>query len=273
MLYLPRRKWSHRARCRDAGKVRSRPRSPVLSTFLRRRSAASNAEPARPQDRRRNRMGQFRKRLACPVEVSPFARAHRGGGPPPAAPYGAEDGEPVGRGVSSHFAFEFQPALVFFEKGAESVGCVEQAHPLFVVKRDRKAAQPVDAHASLLAHLEFQAALLLWASLVFEFSDARHQFFFAWFRHRDSLRRNVPSNPRVLFAFSGTFFLLLRPSLLHHVRQPLSAFRGEMTPLFLAASGSMGNSTLFCSGFWWLAFQCGNGPAESVSLPLQFGHD
>src|SRR5487761_175320 len=98
-------------------------------------------------------------------------------------------------GGSLHFAFEFQLALVFFEEGTESVGCVEQAHPLLVVKCDREATQPVDAHASLLAYLEFQAALLLWANLVFEFSDASQQFFFAWFWHRDSLPAKCSEQP------------------------------------------------------------------------------
>ena len=63
--------------------------------------------------------------------------------------------------LSLCFAFQFQLALVFFQKGTGSIGSVEQAHPLLVVKCHGKAAQSVDAHASLLAYLEFQAALLL----------------------------------------------------------------------------------------------------------------
>jgi hypothetical protein len=46
--------------------------------------------------------------------------------------------------LSLRSAFQFQLALIFFEKSTESIGCIEQAHPLLVVKCHREAAQPID---------------------------------------------------------------------------------------------------------------------------------
>ena len=48
----------------------------------------------------------------------------------------------------------------------------------------------------------------------------------------------------------GTFLSFLRPSFLHHVRQPLSTCRGKMVALLFAVRGSMGNNTPLRSGFW-----------------------
>ena len=59
---------------------------------------------------------------------------------------------------------------------------------------------------------------------------------------------NFPSNSRVLLTLLGTFLSFIRPSLLHHVRQPLPAFRSEMAALLLGVSGSMGNSTTLWGG-------------------------
>src|SRR5487761_191835 len=82
--------------------------------------------------------------------------------------------------------------LLFSSRKARSLSAASSRRThLLIVKRYRKAAQPINADASLLAHLEFQAALLLRADLLFEFGDASHQFLFAWFCHTDSPRQNL----------------------------------------------------------------------------------
>ena len=52
---------------------------------------------------------------------------------------------------------------------------------------------------------------------------------------------------------SGTFLSFLRPSFLHHFRQPPSTCRGETVTLLLAAVGSVRNSTRPCNGLWRMA--------------------
>src|SRR5438270_421149 len=47
-----------------------------------------------------------------------------------------------------------QLRLVDLDEGADLVGKIQQLRPLFLVQRDRKAAEPVDRDAALFAHLE-----------------------------------------------------------------------------------------------------------------------
>jgi hypothetical protein len=51
------------------------------------------------------------------------------------------------------FGLQFQLALILLQKEAQAFGGVEQALPLFIVEGDREAPEPVDADASLFAHL------------------------------------------------------------------------------------------------------------------------
>src|SRR5207248_4325984 len=49
--------------------------------------------------------------------------------------------------------FGFQLRLVLLDERADVVRHVEELRPLLLVERHREAAEPVDRHASLLAHL------------------------------------------------------------------------------------------------------------------------
>src|ERR1700723_2299400 len=60
LLHLTRRKWPHCPRHRDAGEIGARARMSTLSTLLRRRRAASVAEPLEAEVIRRHRLGQQR---------------------------------------------------------------------------------------------------------------------------------------------------------------------------------------------------------------------
>src|SRR6266702_7680623 len=74
--------------------------------------------------------------------------------------------------------------LVFFEEFAKVFGHVEEADPLLVIERDREATQAIDAYAAFFADAEFQGALFAAFGFFLQLGDARHQFFFCWFRHR-----------------------------------------------------------------------------------------
>src|SRR5262245_45523466 len=50
-------------------------------------------------------------------------------------------------------------AVVVANEGPDVIGHVEQLGPLLLVQRDGEAAEPVDGHASLLAHLDGAPAL------------------------------------------------------------------------------------------------------------------
>jgi hypothetical protein len=71
----------------------------------------------------------------------------------------------------------------------------------------------------------------------------------------------------------GTFLPSLRPSLLHHVRQPLSTCRGEMVAFPLAAYRSVGRSVPPYTGIGGPTVKYGNGSTQSVSFSLQFCYD
>jgi hypothetical protein len=78
---------------------------------------------------------------------------------------------------------QFQLALVVFQETPQVVGRVEQPGPLFVVKRDGKPPEAIDADGAFLADPEVQRSRLARANLLFQLRDASHQLFFAWFRH------------------------------------------------------------------------------------------
>src|SRR5579859_302331 len=52
--------------------------------------------------------------------------------------------------------FQLELGFILVEKGAEIVGLVEQAGPLFVIERDRETSQAVDADAAFFADAELQ---------------------------------------------------------------------------------------------------------------------
>src|SRR5262245_29377123 len=104
---------------------------------------------------------------------TPSIRASRSSGE-----YGSSLRWAVSSGVTpgSFTAFKLQLRLIFFKKCSKLIRHAEKPLPLLVIKRYRKSAQAINAHATFFAHLEFQAAASLRTHLFLEFGDARHQF-------------------------------------------------------------------------------------------------
>src|SRR5437899_12638236 len=77
-----------------------------------------------------------------------------------------------------------QFALIFFNENLKIGNGIEQLYPLFIIERDRKAAQSVYADAAFLTHAELHsAASLLCLDLLFQIGQASFQFFISWFCH------------------------------------------------------------------------------------------
>src|SRR5579863_6658274 len=84
----------------------------------------------------------------------------------------------------SALLFELELRFVFFHEALDVGGGTEQAVPLLVVERDRKAAQAVHAHAAFFADLENQvAAAFLDFYFFFQLRQLRFQFLVGWFCH------------------------------------------------------------------------------------------
>src|SRR6267378_829515 len=78
---------------------------------------------------------------------------------------------------------ELAGGFVFFEEYAELRHGVEQADPPFVIERDGKAAEPVNADAAFFADAKFEGAAAAAARLLFHFRDFCFEFFVRWFGH------------------------------------------------------------------------------------------
>src|SRR5262245_45437614 len=52
------------------------------------------------------------------------------------------------------FGFGFQASVIFLDEGADVVCHVQQPHPLLLVERHWKPAEPVHGDASLFTHLQ-----------------------------------------------------------------------------------------------------------------------
>src|SRR6266478_6906284 len=77
-----------------------------------------------------------------------------------------------------------QFALIFFNENLKIGNSIKQLYPLFVIERDRKAAQSVYADAAFLTYAELHsAASLLCLDLLFQIGQASFQFFISWFCH------------------------------------------------------------------------------------------
>jgi hypothetical protein len=88
--------------------------------------------------------------------------------------------------ASDLLSFELEAGFVVFKELAKVLGGVEQACPLFVVKRNGKAAKAIDADTALLGDFELHgAAAFLGFNLLLQVGEARFEFFVAWFRHKD----------------------------------------------------------------------------------------
>ena len=84
--------------------------------------------------------------------------------------------------------FQLQLRFVFFHKRLDVVRRAQQAVPLLVVQRDRKAAQAVYADPTLLSDLENQvAAALLDFDFLYQLSQFCFEFFVTRFCHVASL--------------------------------------------------------------------------------------
>src|ERR1700730_1597959 len=79
--------------------------------------------------------------------------------------------------------FELAGGFIFFEEFAE-LGCgFEQANPLFVIKRDGKAAEAIDADATFFADAKFEGLARAAAGLFFHLRNFCLKFFVGWFGH------------------------------------------------------------------------------------------
>src|SRR6267143_2851661 len=78
---------------------------------------------------------------------------------------------------------ELAGGFVFFEEFAELRHGVDEADPLFVIERDGKAAEAVNADAAFFADAKFEGAAAAAAGLFFHFRDFCFQFFVGWFGH------------------------------------------------------------------------------------------
>src|ERR1700736_2048950 len=88
----------------------------------------------------------------------------------------------IGRSAPAS-ALQLELRLVFFQKFAEFIGGVEQAVPLLVVESHGKAAQAIDAYASLVGHAKFQATGAARALLFLQLGETGFEFFVGGFRH------------------------------------------------------------------------------------------
>src|SRR5439155_17921023 len=79
--------------------------------------------------------------------------------------------------------FQFAGGFIFFEKVAQILGDVEQTNPLFVIERDGKAAETVDADAAFFSDAKFESAGALGAFFFFELGQPGFEFFVRWFGH------------------------------------------------------------------------------------------
>src|SRR6266436_5720254 len=73
--------------------------------------------------------------------------------------------------------------FVFFEEFAELRHGVEETDPLFVIERDGKAAETVDADAAFFADAKFERAAAAATRLFFHFRDFCFEFLVSWFGH------------------------------------------------------------------------------------------
>src|SRR5258705_13096737 len=88
----------------------------------------------------------------------------------------------VSGGMLLLFELELAGGFVFLEEFAELRHGVEEADPLFVIERDGKAAEAVDADAAFFADAKFERAAAA-ARLLFHFRDFCFEFFVRWFGH------------------------------------------------------------------------------------------
>ena len=63
--------------------------------------------------------------------------------------------------------FQFAGGLVFFEEFAKFLRYVEQAHPLFIIERDRKTAEAVHADTAFFSDAKIERAAAFAALLFF----------------------------------------------------------------------------------------------------------
>ncbi len=69
-------------------------------------------------------------------------------------------------------ALQFELGFIPFKKFAPLIARIEQADPLLVIERDRKAAEAIHADSAFFADPKFQAAGAASSLLLFQFLKA-----------------------------------------------------------------------------------------------------
>lgn len=83
---------------------------------------------------------------------------------------------------------QLQLGFIFFQEGAQAVGCIEEPNPLFVVQSHGEAAEPVHADSALLADAEIQFTGTAGSLLLLQLFKTGLQLLIGWFGHFEFLR-------------------------------------------------------------------------------------
>src|ERR1700730_17452907 len=84
--------------------------------------------------------------------------------------------------------FQFAASFIFFQKSSQILRGIQQPYPLLVIKRDRKASQSINTHATLFTYTKFQRSSTPPGAFLFQLRYFCFQFFVRWLSHFSSTK-------------------------------------------------------------------------------------